>query len=99
MTGAPIAPGRRKALVALIAAVAGDATDGGLQVARERLDVLAPRGVTTDALAEFLARLAELHASQSLLDRPLAVVDLRLPDRLVVRPHPDPKPQALGRRT
>jgi cell division protein FtsQ len=58
-------------------------------------DVMLPEGGEAPALA----RLAELHASQSLLDRPLAVVDLRLPDRLVVRPHPDPKPQALGRRT
>jgi cell division protein FtsQ len=58
-------------------------------------DVMLPEG----AEAQALARLAELHTSQSLLDRPLAVVDLRLPDRLVVRPHPDPKPQAQGRRT
>ncbi len=58
-------------------------------------DVMLPEGA--EALA--LARLAELHASQSLLDRPLAVVDLRLPDRLVVRPQPEPKPLAQGRRT
>ena len=61
-------------------------------------DVMLPEGA--EALA--LARLTELHASQSLLDRPLAVVDLRLPDRLVVRPQPDkadPKTQAQGRRT
>lgn len=62
-------------------------------------DVMLPEGA--EALA--LARLTELHASQSLLDRPLAVVDLRLPDRLVVRPQADPKAdpktQAQGRRT
>lgn len=62
-------------------------------------DVMLPEGAEGPALA----KLAELHASQSLLDRPLAVVDLRLPDRLVVRPQPDPKsdqkPQAQGRRT
>jgi len=58
-------------------------------------DVMLPEGGEAPALA----RLAELHTSQSLLDRPLAVVDLRLPDRLVVRPQPDPKPQAQGRRT
>ena len=58
-------------------------------------DVMLPEGAERVALA----RLAELQASQSLLDRPLAVVDLRLPDRLVVRPLPDPKPQALGRKT
>jgi len=63
-------------------------------------DVMLPEGA--EALA--LARLAELHASQSLLDRPLAAIDLRLPDRLVVRPQAEPKPLApahagLGRRS
>ena len=61
-------------------------------------DVMLPEAAEAPALA----RLAELHASQSLLDRPLAIVDLRLPDRLVVRPQPDkadPKTQAQGRRT
>lgn len=58
-------------------------------------DVMLPEGAEAPALA----RLAELHASHSLLDRPLAIVDLRLPDRLVVRPQTDPKPQAQGRRT
>ena len=36
--------------------------------------------------AAALARLAELQASQALLDRPLAAIDLRLPDQLVLRP-------------
>ncbi|MCC6720255.1 MAG: FtsQ-type POTRA domain-containing protein [Acetobacteraceae bacterium] len=58
-------------------------------------DVMLPE--TGEAAA--LARLAELQAHQSLLDRPLAVVDLRLPDRLVVRPPADPKPSVQGRRT
>lgn len=62
-------------------------------------DVMLPEGA--EGLA--LAKLAELQASHALLDRPLAVVDLRLPDRLVVRPQPDPKAdpktQAQGRRT
>ncbi len=58
-------------------------------------DVMLPEAA--EALA--LVRLAELHESQALLDRPLAVVDLRLPDRLVVRPLPEPKPLAQGRRT
>lgn len=50
-------------------------------------DVMLPEGAEGPALA----KLAELQSSQSLLDRPLAVVDLRLPDRLVVRPQGDPK--------
>lgn len=58
-------------------------------------DVMLPEG----AEAVALVRLAELQASQALLDRPLAVVDLRLPDRLVVRPQADPRPAAPGRRT
>ena len=53
-------------------------------------DVMLPEGAEIQALA----RLAELQASHALLDRPLAVVDLRLPDRLVVRP-----PLTPGRRT
>jgi cell division protein FtsQ len=48
-------------------------------------DVMLPEGEEKRALA----RLAELQASHALLDRPLQVVDLRLPDRLVVRPVPE----------
>ena len=39
-----------------------------------------------------LQRLADLQTKQSLLDRPLVFVDLRLPDRLAVRPKPAPAP-------
>ncbi len=38
--------------------------------------------------AEALQRLVQLQASQTLLDRPLVFIDLRLPDRLAVRPRP-----------
>ncbi len=41
-----------------------------------------------DAIAE----LARLQASMQLLDRPVEVIDLRLPGRLVVRPYPPPAP-------
>jgi cell division protein FtsQ len=44
-------------------------------------DVLLPEGAEGPALA----KLAELQASLSLLDRPLQTVDLRLPDRLSIR--------------
>ena len=53
-------------------------------------DVLLPEGAELPALA----KLMELQKTYTLLDRPLQVVDLRLPDRLVVRPQPaktDPK--------
>ena len=57
-------------------------------------DVLLPEGGEGPAIA----RLAELHASHALLDRPLQVLDLRLPDRLVLRPQPEPQPMAAGQR-
>ncbi|MCX7381341.1 MAG: FtsQ-type POTRA domain-containing protein [Alphaproteobacteria bacterium] len=45
-------------------------------------DILLPEGAEKLALD----KLAALQASHSLLDRPLQAVDLRLPDRLVIRP-------------
>jgi len=48
-------------------------------------DVLLPEGAEAPAMS----RLMELQAAQSLLDRPLQTVDLRLPDRMVVRAQPD----------
>ena len=51
-------------------------------------DVLLPEG----AEAKAMARLMELHAAQALLDRPLQSFDLRLPDRMVVRPAEAPLP-------
>ncbi len=53
-------------------------------------DVLLPEGAELPAIA----KLAELQTSESLLDRPLAVVDMRLPDRLVVRPQGAQPPAA-----
>ena len=50
------------------------------------MDVLLPEG----AEAAALAKLAELQAGQQLLDRPLQTVDMRLGDRLVVRPMAEP---------
>lgn len=41
------------------------------------------------AVAPALARLAELQASHDLLDRQIEVIDMRLPDRLVLRPYPE----------
>jgi cell division protein FtsQ len=51
-------------------------------------DILLPEGAEAPALA----RLAELQAAHQLLDRPLQAVDLRLPDRLVIRPVPERPP-------
>ncbi len=49
-------------------------------------DVMLPEGAEVAALT----KLAELQNTEALLDRPLAVVDMRLPDRLVVRPQTPP---------
>ncbi len=51
-------------------------------------DVLLPEGHE----AEAMARLAELQASKALLDRPLLAIDMRQPDKLVLRPPPPPPP-------
>jgi cell division protein FtsQ len=57
-------------------------------------DVMLPEG----AEAVALAKLMELQTSQSLLDRPLQTVDMRLGDRLTIRPAPEPKPAATPKR-
>lgn len=49
-------------------------------------DVLLPEG----AVPQALAKLVQLQADHKLLDRPLLAIDLRLPDRLVVRLAQDP---------
>lgn len=42
--------------------------------------------------ADAVSQLASLQTSMQLLDRPVQVIDLRIPGRLVVRPYPTPKP-------
>lgn len=63
-----------------------------VRVGERRWNLLLKDGTTIelpDGHAEVaLARLAELDAKYALLDRPLAVVDMRLADRLVLRPWP-----------
>lgn len=53
-------------------------------------DVLLPEAHEAAAVQ----RLGELQRSSALLDRPLVAIDLRLPDRLVVRQNPAPEPIA-----
>ncbi len=55
------------------------------------IDVMLPEGHEAAAL-ERLMRLQQEHA---LLDRPLAVIDMRLSDRLVLRPRPELKDGSL----
>ena len=49
---------------------------------KNHTDVMLPEGHEKEALD----RLLDLHQTSSLLDRPLAAIDMRLPDRLVLRP-------------
>jgi cell division protein FtsQ len=58
-------------------------------------DVLLPEGTANNAVPAALRRLADLQQTNALLDRPLQVVDLRLPDRLVLRPQPG-EPKGTG---
>jgi cell division protein FtsQ len=51
------------------------------------IDVMLPEG--HEAVA--LDRLIQLQREHAVLERPLAAIDLRLPDRLVLRPKPEPK--------
>jgi len=52
-------------------------------------DIMLPEGAEQAAIT----RLMSLHQDQALLDRPLRAVDMRLPDRLVVRPLNEAKPE------
>lgn len=56
---------------------------------RNGTDVLLPEGQEAAAIS----RLAELQAKQGLLDRPLAAIDLRQPDKLVLRLPPSQQPE------
>jgi cell division protein FtsQ len=47
-----------------------------------------------DGEPQAIAQLANLQASMALLDRPVEVIDLRLPGRLVIRPYPSAAPAA-----
>jgi cell division protein FtsQ len=51
------------------------------------MDVLLPEGHEAAALQ----RLMQLQQEHALLDRPLAAIDMRLADRLVLRPKPEPR--------
>jgi cell division protein FtsQ len=91
----PGAPGAAAALIDMLAAYPQIAShmQAAVRVGERRwnlrmnngADVLLPEGGEAPALA----RLMELQTGYALLDRPLQLVDLRLADRLVVRPQPD----------
>lgn len=65
-----------------------------VRVGERRWNLRMASGVTVllpeSAAPQALARLLDLQATHALLDRPLQSIDLRLPDRLVLRPVADP---------
>jgi cell division protein FtsQ len=80
--------GRHPALLArMIAAVRVGERRWNLRL-NTGADVLLPEGHEAAAIA----RLMSLHQDIALLDRPVKVVDMRLPDRLVVRPQTETRP-------
>ncbi len=93
-----VGPGAQKSVAALMELLARQPEIQSRMVAAVRVgerrwnlrmnngaDILLPEGAEEAALA----KLAALQASHALLDRPLQAVDLRLPDRLVIRPAGD----------
>ncbi|MEJ1975160.1 MAG: cell division protein FtsQ/DivIB [Acetobacteraceae bacterium] len=78
----------------LVAAVRVGERRWNLQL-KNGINVMLPEGAAPAALA----KLMDLESTQSLLERPLAVVDMRLPDRLVVRPLASPAaPVSTGKK-
>lgn len=67
---------------------------GAVRVGQERWNLVLKSGATVMLPGEdqdaALARLQALQTRMQMLDRPVKVVDLRLPDRVVVRPEPAP---------
>lgn len=55
-------------------------------------DVMLPEGHEIEALD----RLMQLQQDHAVLDRPLLAIDLRLPDRLILRPKPEPHADTAG---
>lgn len=90
------APGRATALIDALASepVVQKQVAAGVRIGQRRwnltlrsgADVLLPEGAEPQALH----RLAQLERDMHLLERPLIDIDMRLPDRLVVRPRPAP---------
>jgi cell division protein FtsQ len=103
-----VGPGAPQAATALLEALAAQPALKARVIAAVRVgerrwnlrmkngtDVLLPEGAEPQALA----KLAELQSADALLDRPLTVVDMRLADRLVVRPQTPPvAAPALGKK-
>ena len=74
---------------------------GAVRVGQERWNLALKSGATVMLPGQdqesALARLEALQTRMQLLDRPVQVVDLRLTDRVVVRPKLVPPPSATGK--
>ncbi len=99
------APAHAAAMLDALSAEPGIKTRVGaiVRVGERRWNLQLNNGITVmlpeGHVAAALTRLAELQADQSLLDRPLVLVDMRLPDRLAVRaraPAANAPPNAAG---
>ncbi len=85
-----------------------DRVEAAVRVGERRWNLRLKNGITVMLPEEHqdlaLAKLQELQQSQALLDRPLIFVDLRLPDRMTIRPRPtslvlpDPHPPLSANR-
>ena len=80
-------------LARVVAAVRVGERRWNLQL-RGGMNVMLPEG--REAVA--IERLVALQQDHALLDRPLEVVDMRLPDRLVLRPRAEPAADAAGKK-
>ncbi len=77
----------------LVAAVRVGERRWNLQL-RGGMNVMLPEGHEPEAIDRLMA----LQQDHALLDRPLEVVDMRLPDRLVLRPHAEPAGDSVAKK-
>jgi cell division protein FtsQ len=89
-----------EAIIAILRArpVVAKATSAMIRVAGRRWDLKLKTGVTVhlpeDGAARAVASLARLIARDRILEREVIAIDMRLPDRLVVRTKPNARPQS-----
>ncbi|MGE0650132.1 MAG: cell division protein FtsQ/DivIB [Alphaproteobacteria bacterium] len=89
-----------EAIIAILRArpVVAEATSAMIRVSGRRWDLKLKIGTVVhlpeDGVARAVATLASLIARDRILEREVIAIDLRLPDRLVVRTKPDARPQS-----
>src|SRR5690606_863975 len=94
LTVGPDAPQHTGGFLALLSDVpaVADRVDAMVRVGGRRWDLKLDNGIDIrlpeDGVAAALERLAALQQDERLLDRDIAAIDMRLADRLVIRPRP-----------